>query len=87
MWILRRENEMGAVEPSCTPSSAFLSSLIVPISRHHQRLTAIILAIVGNHKHDLPFEDVVPNETAAYAGDVLIALHQLELATQEPGGR
>lgn len=49
-------------------------------------LTSIELAIVGNHKHDFPFEDVVADETATYAGDVLVALHLLELAAQEPGG-
>lgn len=60
-----------------------------PISQQkHQGnfLTAIVFAVVGNHQHDLPFEDVAPDETAAYTGDVLVALHELELAAQEPGG-
>ena len=49
--------------------------------------TAVVFAVVRNHEHDLPFEDVAPDETATYAGYVLVALHLLELATQEPGGR
>ena len=77
---------MSAVESSCTPSSAFPCPLSCLIHRKLPALTAVVFAVVGNHKHDLPFENVVPNETATYAGDVLIALHELELATQEPGG-
>ena len=50
-------------------------------------LTAVIFAIVGNHKHDLPFKDIVAHESATDAGHVLVALHELELASQEPGGR
>ena len=49
-------------------------------------LTTVVFAIVGNHEHDLPLEDVVANQPATYAGYVLVALHELELATQEPGG-
>ena len=40
-------------------------------------------ALVGQHEHDLTLEDVVVNQTAADARNVLVALHLLELATQE----
>ena len=40
-------------------------------------------ALVGQHEHDLPLKDVVVDQTAADAGDVLVALHLLELATQK----
>lgn len=48
--------------------------------------TTVVFAVIGDHEHDLPFEDVVANKTAAYAGDVFVGLHLLELAAQEPGG-
>lgn len=37
-------------------------------------------AFVGQHEHDLPFEDIVIDQAAADAGNVLVALHLLELA-------
>jgi hypothetical protein len=40
-------------------------------------------ALVGQHEHDLPLKDAVVDQTAADAGNVLVALHLLELATQE----
>jgi hypothetical protein len=40
-------------------------------------------ALVGQHEHDLPLKDAVVNQAAADAGDVLVALHLLELATQK----
>jgi hypothetical protein len=40
-------------------------------------------AFVGQHEHDLPLKDAVVDQTAADAGNVLVALHLLELATQE----
>ena len=49
--------------------------------------TTIELAVIRDHEHDLPFEDVVPNQAATYAGDIFVALHLLQLAAQEPGGR
>ena len=66
-------------------SSLFLSSRFGRREDIFKR-TAIVFAIIRNHKHDLPFEDVIIHKTATYPGDVFIALHQLELATQEPGG-
>ena len=77
---------MSAVESSCMPSSAFPCPLSCLLYSNLAARTAVVFAVVGNHKHDLPFENVIPNETAADAGDVLVALHELELATQKPGG-
>ena len=79
---------MGAVESSCVPciSLSLPCYLNMLQEKTFPTRTAIVFAVVRNHKHDLPFEDVIINETATYARDVLVALHQLELATQEPGG-
>ena len=48
--------------------------------------TTIEFAVVGDHEHDLPFKKIVFDQTATYARYVFVALHLLELATQEPGG-
>lgn len=48
--------------------------------------TTVVFAIVGNHEHDLPLENVASDQTAADARDVLVALHLFQLAAQEPGG-
>lgn len=41
-------------------------------------LTAIVFAIVVDHEHDLPFEDVaVADQAARYARDILSCLHLL----------
>ena len=79
---------MGAVESSYVPfiSLSLPCYLNMLQEKTFPTRTAIVFAVVRNHKHDLPFEDVIINETATYTGDVLVALHQLELATQEPGG-
>lgn len=37
-------------------------------------------AFVGQHEHDLPLIDAVVDQTAADAGNILVALHLLELA-------
>lgn len=37
-------------------------------------------AFVGQHEHDLPLKDIVIDQAAADAGNVLVALHLLELA-------
>ena len=39
--------------------------------------TTVVFAVVGDHEHDFPFEYVVVNEPATYAGDVLVILHFL----------
>lgn len=54
----------------------------VPARKH----TAVELAVVRDHEHDFPFEDVVGDEATTYTRDVLVALHLFELAAQEPGG-
>lgn len=86
MWVLGGEYEMSAIEASCIP--CFISHPFLVRSRRESYVasTAVVFAIVRYHEHDLPFEDVAPDETATYARNVLVALHQLELATQEPGG-
>ena len=87
MWILGWEYEMSAVESSCMLTSAFFPDHATYTSASTGRsLTTIVFAVIGNHQHDLPLEDVVSNETATYAGNVFVALHEFELATQEPGG-
>lgn len=40
-------------------------------------------AFVGEHEHDLPRKDVVVDQTAADAGEVLVVLHLLVLPTEE----
>ena len=88
MWILWWKNEVGAVEASCVHFVSLPLSCCRNLIQEKtlRTRTAIVFAIIRNHKHDLPFEDVIVNEAATYPGDVLVALHQLELATQEPGG-
>ena len=84
MRILGGEYEMSAVEPACI---AFVSAL-PPFSQNSKEIrTAIVFAIVRDHQHDLPFEHTLPNEPAADAGDVLVAVHELQLTAQEPRGR
>lgn len=46
--------------------------------------TSVELALVVDHEHDLPVEDVVVDEAHADAGDVGVLLHLLELAAKEP---
>ena len=48
--------------------------------------TTVVFTVIGNHEHDLPLEDVIANQSAADARYVFVALHLLELPTQEPGG-
>lgn len=47
-------------------------------------LTSIQLDIIRDHQHNLPLEDVVVRQPAADAGDVLVALHLLQLAGEHP---
>ena len=84
MWILWWKNEMGAVESSYVHFISLPFSCRLNFGRRETfpRRTAIVFAIIRNHKHDLPFEDIIIDETATYPGDVLVALHHLELATQ-----
>ena len=81
--------------PFLSPFLSHTLSAAVPNSQRAKKkanqekpsaLTAVVFAVVGNHKHDLPLEDVGAHETATSAGAVLVALHELELAGQEPGG-
>ena len=45
--------------------------------------SAVEFAVVGDHEHDFPFEDVVVvDEAAADAGDVLVGLHLCQLASE-----
>jgi hypothetical protein len=45
-----------------------------------EEAAAVELAVVGDHEHDLPLEDVAVDEAAADAGDVFVRLHLLQLA-------
>ena len=47
--------------------------------------TSVVFAVVGDHEHDFPFEDVALDQTAAYARDGFF-LHGFELAAEEAGG-
>lgn len=49
--------------------------------------TAVVFAIVADHKHDFPFKDiVVVYKTARDSGYVLVRLHLLELSSQQRRG-
>ncbi len=84
MRVLGGEDEMSAVEPACIASASALPSFS---QNSKERRTAVVFAIVRDDQHDLPFEHTVPNQTAADAGDVLVAVHELQLTAQEPGRR
>lgn len=45
--------------------------------------TSVELAVVGDHEHDFPFEDVVVYQADAYALDAVFGLHELVLVAQE----
>ncbi len=47
-------------------------------------LTSVVFAIVGDHEHHFPFEDVVVHQPAADAGYVFVRLHVLELPAEQP---
>lgn len=49
-------------------------------------LTSIIFAIIGDHKHDLPFEDIVIYQTTRDTWQIFGSLHILELPSKETGG-
>ena len=42
--------------------------------------TTVIFAVVINHEHDLPFEDIVIDEPTRDARKIFRLLHLLELA-------
>lgn len=46
------------------------------------RHTAIVFAVVVNHEHDRPLEDIVVYQAAADAGDVFVCLHLFQLSAQ-----
>ena len=48
-------------------------------------ITSIESAVIRNHEHDLPFHDIIINEAAAYAWNVFVGLHLLELAAKKAG--
>lgn len=39
--------------------------------------TSVVFAVVADHEHDLPFEDVVVYEPAGYSWKILCRLHVL----------
>lgn len=50
-------------------------------------LTTVIFAVVANHEHNFPFEDVIRNEAYRYPRDgVFGSLHGFELTRKEAGG-
>lgn len=57
------------------------SVLVLDTSSEHV-LTSIKLAFIIDHKHDLPFEYIVVEQTAGNAGDIFIGLHLFELTGQ-----
>lgn len=49
--------------------------------------STVVFAVVADHQHDFPFENVVVvYETAGDSGDVLVGLHLFELLAQEGCG-
>ena len=50
-------------------------------------LTAIIATVVRYHEYNLPLENVIVNKTTAYAGNIFVGLHLLELAGEQPRSR
>lgn len=47
-----------------------------------KKQTSVIFAIVTYHEHDLPLEQVIVDETAGNAGEILDCLHVFELIPQ-----
>lgn len=45
--------------------------------------TTIVFAVVVDHKHDFPLEDIVVDQTTADAGNVFIGLHLFELPPEQ----
>lgn len=70
---------MSALEPHLSPFAPPL-----PVAQKFP--TAIVPAVIRDHEHDLPLEDVVVHQPATDARYVLVTLHLLELAAQEPCG-
>lgn len=77
MWILGWKYEMCAVESSYNSHQHHAER-----GSQYSCRTAIELAVIGDHKHDLPLENVVFHQPATYARYILIALHLLELPAQ-----
>ena len=48
--------------------------------------TTIEATIIRDHEHDLPLQHVIVHQPTAYAWDILVTLHLLELPTQKAGG-
>lgn len=48
--------------------------------------TTIVFAVVTNHQHHLPLEDIVVHQPAGNSREVLCRLHVLELSCEEPRG-
>ena len=80
--ILFGESEMRAEESTYTiihqPCSVHMAALLSLLYAH----TAVVSAVVRDHKHDLPFQDIAVDKPAANPRNVLVRLHLLELATQ-----
>jgi hypothetical protein len=58
------------------------------VGRLGEGLTAVVFAVVADHEHHLPLEDIgVVDQAAGYAWDVFACLHLLKLALEEGRGR
>lgn len=90
MWVLGGECEMCTEEATLGSSYQLWNCRFLqfppPLSVVQRFLTAIVPAIIRDHEHDLPFEDVVVHQPATDARYVFVALHLFELTAQEPCG-
>jgi hypothetical protein len=45
--------------------------------------TTIVFAVVVDHEHDFPLEDIVVDQATAYAGNVFVGLHLFKLPPKQ----
>lgn len=72
-----RERQSSSKEATCNTSSQRTVNLLVS-----GLLTSIVSTVIIDHQHDFPFKDIAPNQAAADAWNVLVALHLFELTAE-----
>jgi hypothetical protein len=48
--------------------------------------TTIVLAVIIDHEHDFPLENIVVDQPTAYAGNVFVGLHLFKLPPEQASG-
>lgn len=98
--ILHRKLQVSSEKSACTifhispqitlpfhPTINIPSLILVEEGETRVALTTVIFAVVANHEHNFPFEDVIRNEAYGYPRDgVFGGLHGFELTRKEAGG-